>query len=100
MQHVAQWEKWALTGYELKRAHYYVAGSTSKLPGREFGTALSGRFQVIHVFPLSFGEYLLFKAQLTPGRISLITWKLVNKIAFNENLKAGGFRKPALLKMI
>ncbi len=60
VQHVAQWEKCLLAGYELKRAQFYVTGSSSKLLSREFGTALSGRFLAIDVFPLGFKEYLLF----------------------------------------
>lgn len=98
VQHVAQWENWVLTGYELKRAQFYVTGSSSKLLSREFGTALSGRFLAIHVFPLSFGEYLLFKAQPYPDKISLIAQKLVYKIAFNEYLKGGGFPKACSLE--
>ena len=97
VQHVAQWEKWVLTGYELKRAQFYVTGSSSKLLSREFGTALSGRFLAIQVFPLSFGEYLMFKSQPEPDKISLITQKLVYKIAFNEYLKVGGFPKACSL---
>jgi len=97
VQHVTQWEKWVLTGYELKRAQFYVTGSSSKLLSREFGTALSGRFLAINVFPLSFGEYLMFKAQPVPDKISLITQKLVYKIAFNEYLKGGGFPKACSL---
>ncbi len=97
VQHVAQWEKWVLTGYELKRAQFYVTGSSSKLLSREFGTALSGRFLAITVFPLSFGEYILFKAQPAPDKVSLITQKMVYKIAFNEYLKGGGFPKACSL---
>ena len=97
VQHVAQWEKWVLTGYELKRAQFYVTGSSSKLLSREFGTALSGRFLAINVFPLSFREYLLFKDQPTPDKISLITQKLVYKIALYEYLKGGGFPKACSL---
>jgi predicted AAA+ superfamily ATPase len=97
VQHVAQWEKWVLTGYELKRAQFYVTGSSPKLLSREFGTALSGRFLSITVFPLSFGEYLQFKAQPAPDKISLITQKLVYKIGFNEYLKGGGFPKACTL---
>ena len=97
MQHVAQWEKWVLLGYELKRAQFYVTGSSSKLLSREFGTALSGRFLAINVFPFCFGEYLLFKQQPAPDKISLITLKLVYKIAFNEYLNGGGFPKTCSL---
>jgi predicted AAA+ superfamily ATPase len=98
VQHVTQWEKWVLTGYELKRAQFYVTGSSSKLLSREFGTALSGRFLAINVFPLSFGEYLLFKGQPETDKISLITQKVAYKIAFNEYLKAGGFPKTYSLE--
>jgi predicted AAA+ superfamily ATPase len=98
VQNVVQWEKWVLTGYELKWAHFYVTGSSSKLLSREFGTALSGRFLPIEVFPLDFREYLLFKAQPAPDKVTLITRQLVYKIAFNEYLKAGGFPKTCALE--
>lgn len=98
VQHVARWEKWVLTGYELKRAQFYVTGSSSKLLSREFGTALSGRFLAINVFPLGFGEYLLFRAQPTPDKISLITQQMTYKIAFNEYLRVGGFPKVSSLE--
>jgi hypothetical protein len=97
VQHVAQWEKWVLTGYELKRAQFYVTGSSSKLLSREFGTALSGRFLAINVFPLGFSEYVMFNNLPAPDKISLITQKLVYKIAFNDYLKSGGFPKACSL---
>jgi uncharacterized protein len=98
VQHVTQWEKWVLTGYELKRAQFYVTGSSSKLLSREFGTALSGRFLAIPVFPLDFREYLLFTDQPTPDQVTLITQKLAYKIAFNEYLRRGGFPKACSLE--
>lgn len=98
VQHVAQWEKWVLTGYELKRASFYVTGSSSKLLSREFGTALSGRFLAINVFPLGFKEYLLFKDVPAPDKISLVTRKLIYKKAFNDFLKEGGFPKIGSLE--
>lgn len=97
VQHVEQWEKWVLTGYELKRAHFYVTGSSSKLLSREFGTALSGRFLAINVFPLGFDEYLMFKNLPSPNIKNLIIQKIVFKKAFNDFLKSGGFPKPIAL---
>jgi predicted AAA+ superfamily ATPase len=97
IQHVAQWEKWVLAGYELGRAHFYVTGSSSKLLSREFGTALSGRFLAIPVFPLNFKEYLWFKNIPLPDKVSLVTQKLTYKIAFNDYLKGGGFPKTTSL---
>jgi len=93
VQHVTQWEKWVRTGYELNRAHFYVTGSSSKLLSREFGTALSGRFLGIDVFPLGFKEYLVFKNLPEPDKISLVTQKVLYKKTFNECLKTSGFPK-------
>ena len=97
VQQVQQWEKWVLTGYELKRAHFYVTGSSSKLLSREFGTALSGRFLAINVFPLGFREYLQFKEVEMPDKMTLVTRKLIYLKAFNEYLKGGGFPKTISL---
>jgi len=97
VQHVAQWEKWVLTGYELKRAQFYVTGSSSKLLSREFGTALSGRFLAIEVFPLGFIEYLLFNDLSLPDKTTLITQKLLYKKSFNNYLRSGGFPRVSSL---
>lgn len=97
VQHVAQWEKWALTGYELNRAQFYVTGSSSKLLSREFGAALSGRFLAIDVYPLGFKEYLLFKDFPVPEKTTMISHKLLYKKAFNDYLRAGGFPKTCSL---
>ena len=93
VQYVAQWEKWVLTGYELKRAHFYITGSSSKLLSKEFGTALSGRHLDISVFPLSFNEFLLFRGIETPGKKEMVTQRMAFKKAFNEYIKTGGFPK-------
>ncbi len=97
VQHVAQWEKWVLAGYELNRAQFYVTGSSSKLLSREFGTALSGRFLAIDVFPLGFKEYLLFNNLTLPDKSAVITQKLLYKKNFNNYLRAGGFPKACTL---
>jgi len=97
VQHIKQWEKWVLTGYELNRANFYVTGSSSKLLSREFGTALSGRFLAIDVFPLDFSEYLLFKDISPPNIRNLITQKVLFKKAFNKYLITGGFPKAVSL---
>jgi predicted AAA+ superfamily ATPase len=97
VQHVNQWEKWVLTGYELKRAHFYVTGSSSKLMSREFGTALSGRFLGVDVFPLSFKEYILFKNMPEADKINLVIQRVHYKKAFNDCLTSGGFPKVVSL---
>ena len=84
VQNVNQWEKWVLTGYELKRAHFYITGSSSKLLSKEFGTALSGRHLDIDVFPLSFNEYLLFRDIKKPDKKTIVTQRITYKKAFNN----------------
>ncbi|MEI7980378.1 MAG: ATP-binding protein [Bacteroidota bacterium] len=93
VQNVIQWEKWVLAGYELNRAFFYITGSSSKLLSREFGTALSGRYLGINVFPLSYKEYLLFKKIPAPDKKTMVTQRVLFKKAFNRYIKEGGFPK-------
>lgn len=93
VQLVARWEQWIRTGYELKRGTFYVTGSSSKLLSREFGTALSGRYLGISVFPLGFGEYLKFLNLPEPEPFTLETGKIEYKRAFNRYITEGGFPK-------
>ena len=98
VQNVTQWEKWVLTGYELNRAFFYVTGSSSKLLSSEFGTALSGRYLGINVFPLSYKEYLVFKKIPVPNKKNLVTQRLLFKKAFNGYIIEGGFPKIIYLE--
>ena len=41
--------------------YYIVTGSNSSMLSSEIGTALSGRYISVDVYPLSFREFLLFK---------------------------------------
>ncbi len=93
VQNVAQWEKWVLTGYELKKAQFYITGSSSRLLSKEFGTALSGRHLAISVFPLSFKEFLQFRDIPAPDKKMLATEKITYKKAFNDFIITGGFPK-------
>ena len=93
VQNVNQWEKWVLTGYELKRAYFYVTGSSSKLLSKEFGTALSGRHLDVNVLPLSFNEYLIFRDIKSPDKKTITTNKITYKKEFNDFIKTGGFPK-------
>jgi predicted AAA+ superfamily ATPase len=60
VQEVAGWEKWVRTMHELRKARVIVSGSNAHLLSRELGTLLTGRHLDLTVFPLSFGEYLVF----------------------------------------
>jgi len=98
IQNMARWEKWILAGYELNRAHFYVTGSSSNLLSREFGTALSGRYLGIKVFPLNFREYLLFNGYPEPDKTNMVTQRVNFKKAFSDFIKEGGFPKISYLE--
>ncbi len=97
IQNVSKWEKWVLTGYELKKYHFFITGSSSKLLSKEFGTSLGGRYLDIEVFPLTFKEYLQFRKMQMPDKSELVLKKLKYKKVFNDYIKEGGFPKVALL---
>ena len=62
IQNIENFEKWLLKEYELQTSYLFATGSNSKLLSREIGSALSGRYLDVLVFPLSFKEFLTFKA--------------------------------------
>jgi predicted AAA+ superfamily ATPase len=98
VQNVLGWEKWVLTLYELKKAYFYITGSSSKLLSREFGTSLSGRHLSIIVFPLNFKEFISFKNIPTPNKTNTISQKIKYKKAFSTYNNDGGFPKISLIE--
>ena len=97
IQNVSQWEKWVRTIYELKKVKkIYITGSSSKLLSREFGTALSGRYLDLNIYPLSFVEFLEFKNENDITKQKLVTNKIKYKKYFNQYLEIGGFPKVML----
>ena len=98
VQNITAWEKWVLKEYELSNNKLYVTGSNSHLLGQEFGTALSGRYLSIEVFPLSFQEYLTFNNINIDSKAKLIHNKVLLKQHFNTFMTFGGFPKTVLLK--
>lgn len=98
VQNVRAWEQWVLKEYELSNNSLYVTGSNSHLLGAEFGTALSGRYLDIEVFPLSFKEYLDFNDIHINTKAELIYNKMTLKQHFNSYMEYGGFPKTVLLE--
>jgi len=96
VQNVAGWEQWVLKEYELSNNHLYVTGSNSHLLGAEFGTALSGRYLDIEVFPLSFKEYLGFNGITINSKAELLHNKMILQQHFNSYMRYGGFPKTVL----
>lgn len=93
VQNLSGWEKWILKEYATKAAHLYVTGSSSSLLSREIGTALSGRYLDITVFPLSFREFLSFNGISIRTKTDRLSKKTELNRAFREFISQGGFPK-------
>lgn len=86
VQEVDGWEKAINACLEDGHADIYVTGSNSKMMSSEISTYLTGRYVSIPVYPLSFAEYLRFKADSPRSRRELL----------EEYLRFGGFPVLAL----
>lgn len=96
VQNIPQWEKWVLKEYETGSSKLYVTGSNSQLLGVEFGTALTGRYLDVEVYPLSFKEFLLFHGVEIHSRADFIQQRLKVNQLFRTYVAFGGFPKIAL----
>ncbi|MBN2825048.1 MAG: ATP-binding protein [Campylobacterales bacterium] len=93
VQNIEHWEKWVNTEYELKRSKLYVTGSNSSMLSSEIGTALSGRYVSVEVFPLSFREFLLFENTEIANKMEFIAQKHLLNRKFRAFVSEGGFPK-------
>lgn len=88
IQEVESWEK-AVNSFLVDfKSDIYITGSNSRLLSSELATYLAGRYIEIHLYTLSFAEYLLFKQVRTNNEI------LDLHREFGNFLHLGGF--PAL----
>ncbi len=96
IQNIENFEKWLLKEYELQSSYLFATGSNSKLLSREIGSALSGRYLDVLVFPLSFKEFLSFKNIHVKTPYELITKQSTIEKYFEEYVQYGGFPKVVL----
>lgn len=96
VQNVPQWEKWVLKEYATGSSKLYVTGSNSQLLGAEFGSALSGRYLDVEVYPLGFKEFLLFHGVGIRSRADFLAQRLRVSQLFRTYVAFGGFPKIAL----
>jgi predicted AAA+ superfamily ATPase len=62
IQAVEKWEK-CVNSLRLKNTDIYITGSNSKLLSSELATLLAGRYVSLHLYTLSFAEFLDFRTQ-------------------------------------
>ena len=94
---VQEWERFVRSLHERKEAHLVASGSASELLSAEFGTVLTGRHLDLHVFPLSFKEFLAFKGISIGSELDLISKRTEIKQLLMAYLEHGGFPKIALI---
>lgn len=98
IQNVPHFEKWVLKEYELRRSRLFLTGSNARLLSREIGTALTGRYLEVNVFPLGFQEFLAFKGIHVQNQLDRAHYRLEINRSFQEYLTFGGFPKIALIE--
>jgi hypothetical protein len=85
VQEVDSWEKAVNSFFVDFDSDIYITGSNSRLLSSELATYLAGRYVEIHLYTLSFSEYLQFKLNRTGNRV------INTKLEFNIFLRMGGF---------
>lgn len=85
VQEVDSWEKAVNSFFVDFDSDIYITGSNSRLLSSELATYLAGRYVEIHLYTLSFSEYLQFKSNRTGNRV------INTKLEFNIFLRMGGF---------
>jgi len=85
IQEVNSWEKAVNSFLADFDVDIYLTGSNSRLLSSELATYLSGRYVEIHLYPLSFSEYLQFKS----ARTGINEFNI--QVEFKTFLRMGGF---------
>jgi predicted AAA+ superfamily ATPase len=88
---IKNWEKFARTMHELKKASVFVSGSNAKLLFGEIASVLTGRHLDLMVFPLDFKEFLLFKKIEIKDALDLVSKRHKIKSLLSEYIENGGF---------
>jgi uncharacterized protein len=85
IQEVVAWERAVNSFIADFDVDIYITGSNSRLLSSELATYLTGRYVEIHLFTLSFSEYLQFKSERTGNT------EFIAKDEFKIFLRMGGF---------
>lgn len=93
---VPGWEKWVRNMHELGKAKMVVSGSSSDLLKGELATVLTGRHLDIFVYPLSFGEFLMFKKIQVKDELDMASKKAEIRASLEEYFEFGGFPETVL----
>ncbi len=93
---IENWEKWAKSIYDEKKARLIVSGSSSYLLDGKLASLISGRYLRVDVFPLSFREYLDFHDVKFSNKLSLVSNKNIILRQLKKYYEKGGFPRTVL----
>ncbi|MDO8537586.1 MAG: ATP-binding protein [archaeon] len=96
IQNIPQWEAFIRRIIDQEKAKIFITGSSSKLLSKEIATALRGRTITFQLLPLSFKEFLEFKAIKLEKNFEYSPQRFVIKKLFEEYLLFGGFPEVAI----
>lgn len=96
IQNLPGWEKFVRRLYDTVSQHIFLTGSNARMLSSEIATSLRGRSISYEVFPLSFKEYLAFRA--IPIDFYIPETKAAIYNALESYLEFGGF--PELVPVI
>ena len=91
IQHIEGWERFVRALHEKGSANIFVSGSSARLLSKELGTALTGRHVDIHVYPLTFREFLDFNNLTLETTLDIVSNKLKIRQMMRDYLSSGGF---------
>lgn len=89
IQNIEGWEKWVRKAVDMGRFRLHITGSSAKMLSSELATAISGRNIEIPIWPLSFGEYLMFLGKTPNNGNEYLS-------AIRDYLNWGGFPEVVL----
>jgi len=95
IQNIDSWEKFIRRIYDTLTRNIFITGSNAKLLSTEIATSLRGRTLSYTIYPLSFAEFLGFKA--IPLNYNTTRQRAEKTNNLSDFLKNGGF--PETLKL-
>lgn len=96
IQEIEGFEKWVRMMHELSKAKIIISGSNARLLSRELGTLLTGRHLDLSVFPLSFGEFLMFNGMAFKEPFDIAGREVEIKGLLRKYIEFGSFPEVAL----
>jgi predicted AAA+ superfamily ATPase len=98
IQNITDWEVFIRRIFDKEKIKIFITGSSSKLLSTEIATSLRGRTLSFQITPLSFKEFLRFKAINLPPNYEYSNMRFQIRRALEEFITLGGYPEVVLEK--